>query len=396
MAEPDWTSLRAEFPLLDRRLYFNACSLGPLPRAGREALERYADGWDQEGTPVWFSTWLPLLSRLRARLSELLSAPADSVALAPSVSVALTTLASCLGRDAGAGRLRVLIGELDFPTLGHQWLSRGDLEVEWVPSPDGITVPPEAFAERLGPGVALVATTHLFYTTGYLQDVRALADAVHRAGALLLVDGYQSVGCLPVDVGELDVDFYIAGCLKWLSGGPGTAFAYVRPELIPNLRPRGTGWFATGDPFGFTLQSLEFAPDARRFETGTWAVPSHAAALAALELILDRVGVEAICRRLRRFTSRILERCDEAGIRTFTPREPERRCGVVTLECERPEEVEAALLADGVVVDSRPGRVRLSPHWCLTDEEVERGMDMVLAQAREPRRFLHEAPSGSE
>jgi kynureninase len=385
LGEPDWSSLRAEFPLLDRCIYLNACSLGPLPRAGREALARYAADWDREGTPVWYSTWMPLLARLRARLCELLGAPADSLALAPSVSVALTTLASCIPRDPAAGRLKVLIGELDFPTLGHQWLSRGDLDVEWVPSPDGVSIHPSAFAERLGTGVALVATTHLYYTTGYLQDLRALAEAAHKAGAFLLVDGYQAVGCVPVDVSELDVDFYVGGCLKWLSGGPGTAFAYVRPELIEKLEPRGTGWFSTADPFSFSLKALEWAPDARRFETGTWPVPSHYAALAALELILERVGVEAICCRLRLFTGRILERCEAAGVRTLTPAEPERRCGIVTLECDRPEEVERALLADGVVVDSRPGRLRLSPHWCLTEEELERGLDLVLARIRELR-----------
>jgi kynureninase len=385
LGEPDWSSLRAEFPLLDRCIYLNACSLGPLPRAGREALARYADDWDREGTPVWYSTWMPLLARLRARLSQLLGAPGDSLALAPSVSVALTTLASCIPRDPAAGRLKVLIGELDFPTLGHQWLSRGDLDVEWVPSPDGVSIPPAAFEEQLGTGVALVATTHLYYTTGYLQDVRALAEAAHKAGAFLLIDGYQTVGCVPVDVSELDVDFYVGGCLKWLSGGPGTAFAYVRPELIEKLEPHGTGWFSTADPFSFSLQELDWAPDARRFETGTWPVPSHYAALAALDLILDRVGVEAICRRLRTFTGRILERCELAGVRSLTPHEPTQRCGIVTLECDRPQEVERALLADGVVVDSRPGRVRLSPHWCLTEDELERGLDLVLARIRDLR-----------
>jgi kynureninase len=385
LGEPDWSSLRAEFPLLDRCIYLNACSLGPLPRAGREALARYAADWDREGTPVWYSTWMPLLARLRARLCQLLGAPGDSLALAPSVSVALTTLASCIPRDPAAGRLKVLIGELDFPTLGHQWLSRGDLDVEWVPSPDGVSIPPAAFEEHLGTGVALVATTHLYYTTGYLQDVRALAEAAHKAGAFLLVDGYQTVGCVPVDVSELDVDFYVGGCLKWLSGGPGTAFAYVRPELIEKLEPHGTGWFSTADPFSFSLQELDWAPDARRFETGTWPVPSHYAALAALDLILDRVGVEAICCRLRSFTGRILERCEQAGVPTLTPHEPKQRCGIVTLECDRPQDVERALLADGVVVDSRPGRVRLSPHWCLTEDELERGLDLILARIRDLR-----------
>src|SRR5438552_2404566 len=179
---PDWGALRAEFPLLDRCIYFNACSLGPLPRSGRAALARYGQDWDEQGTPVWFTTWLPLLERFRGRVAELLRAPAGSTAIAPSVSVALTTLAT--GLPLTKGRDKVLIGELDFPTVGHQWLSRPEFEVEFVPSHDGMTIPPEAFAERMDSRTALVATTHLFYTTGYLQNVRAIAAAAHAARAL--------------------------------------------------------------------------------------------------------------------------------------------------------------------------------------------------------------------
>ena len=372
---PDWKALRAEFPLLDRYIYLNACSLGPLPRRGRAALARYAQGWDEKGTPIWYSDWLPLLARFRERIGELLLAPAGTIAIAPSVTVALTTLAT--GLPLPAGRTKILIGELDFPTIGHQWLSRPGYQVEFVPSRDGVTIPPEAFAERIDGQTALVATTHLFYTTGYLQDVRAIADAAHAAGALCLIDGYQTCGCVPLDVEAMGCDAFVGGCLKWLSGGPGNAFLYVRPNLIPQTRPQGTGWFATRVPFSFTLQELTFADDARRLETGTWAVPSHYAGLAGLELILE-VGVENIQERLRDLTDRILERCDEAGVKTFTPRERERRCGIVTLGCEHPDEVEAQLHAEGVIVDSRPGRVRLSPHWCVTGEELERGMDLVL------------------
>jgi selenocysteine lyase/cysteine desulfurase len=222
-----------------------------------------------------------------------------------------------------------------------------------------------------------VATTHLFYTTGYLQDVRSIADAAHAAGALCLIDGYQTCGCVPIDVDAMDCDAFVGGCLKWLSGGPGTAFLYVRPDLLASVRPHGTGWFATRDPFSFTLEELDFADDARRLETGTWAVGCHYAGLAGLELILE-VGVEHIQERLRDLTGRILERCDEAGVKTFTPRDRSQRCGIVTLECAHPEEVEARLHADGVIVDSRPGRVRLSPHWCVSESELERGMDLVL------------------
>jgi kynureninase len=376
---PDWEALRSEFPLLDRYIYLNACSLGPLPRRGHAALARYAQDWDEKGTPVWFSDWFPLLARFRERIGELLKAPAGTTAIAPSVSVALTTLAT--GLPLPAGRDKVLIGELDFPTIGHQWLSRPGYEVEFVPSRDGVTIPPEAFAERIDNRTALVATTHLFYTTGYLQDVRAIADAAHAAGALCLIDGYQTCGCVPLDVKAMGCDAFVGGCLKWLSGGPGNAFIYVRPDLIPRMRPQGTGWFATRDPFSFTLQELAFADDARRLETGTWAMPSHYAGLAGLELILE-VGVENIQERLRDLTDRILERCDDAGVKTFTPRERRLRCGIVTLECDHPEEVEAQLHAEGVIVDSRPGRVRLSPHWCVTDDELDRGMDLVLEKLK--------------
>ena len=376
---PDWGALRAEFSLLDRYIYFNACSLGPLPRRGKAALARYAQDWDEKGTPVWFSDWLPLLARFRERIAELLQAPAGTTAIAPSVSVALTTLAS--GLPLPAGRNKILIGELDFPTIGHQWLSRPGYQIEFVPSRDGMTIPPSAFEEWIDDRTALVVTTHLFYTTGYLQDVRAIADAAHARGALCVIDGYQTCGCVPLDVGAMDCDAFVGGCLKWLSGGPGNAFMYVRPELIPAIRPQGTGWFATRDPFSFALQQLDFADDARRLETGTWAVPSHYAGLAGLELILE-VGVDNIQERLRDLTGRILERCDEAGVRTFTPRERELRCGIVTLECDHPEEVEAQLHAAGVIVDSRPGRIRLSPHWCVTEEELERGMDLVLSHLK--------------
>jgi selenocysteine lyase/cysteine desulfurase len=372
---PDWRALRAEFPLLDRYIYFNACSLGPLPRAGRAALERYAGDWDQKGTPVWYSDWIPLLARFRERIGELLGAPAGTTAIAPSVSVALGTLAT--GLPLPEGRRKVLIGELDFPTIGHQWLSRPEFDVEFVPSRDGVTIPPSAFAERIDGRTALVVTTHLFYTTGYLQDVRAIADAAHAAGALCVIDGYQTCGCVPIDVVAMDCDAFVGGCLKWLSGGPGTAFMYVRPELIPRVRPHGTGWFATRDPFSFTLQELDFADDARRLETGTWAMPSHYAGLAGLDLILE-VGVANIQERLRDITDRILERCASARVKTFTPRERERRCGIVTLESEHPAEVEAKLHAAGVIVDSRPGRIRLSPHWCVTEEELEQGLDLVF------------------
>src|SRR5260370_28274144 len=193
-----------------------------------------------------------------------------------------------------------------------------------------MNLPPEAFAERIDSRTAVVAPTRLFYTAGYLQDVRAIADAAHAAGALCVIDGYQTCGCVPLDVEAMGCDAFVGGGLKWLSGGPGNAFLYVRPDLIPRVRPQGTGWFATRAPFSFTLQELVFAGDARRLETGTWAMACHYAGLAGLELILE-VGVANIPERLRGPTDRLLERRDAAGVPPLPPPERRRPCGLATL-----------------------------------------------------------------
>jgi len=358
----DWSALRDEFPLLDRCVYLNACSLGPLPRSGMAALQQYARTWDEIGTPAWYSDWLPLLARLRSRIEELLGAPAGSVAVVPNASTALSTLASCLPRQSD----RIVIRPDDFPTDGHQWLSRPEVAVEFRDY-DPLD------------GVGLVCTTHVVFGTGEVRDAAAICAAARGAGATSLIDGYHACGSVPIDVVAMGCDAYVGGCLKWLSGGPGTAFLYVRPDLIPSLRPVGTGWFATREPFSFSTERLDFADDARRFEGGTWPIPAHYAALAGLELVLS-VGVPAIAARLRDLTGRMIEQAREAGFEVLTT--AHTRSGMVAIACPRGEEVEARLLERGVVIDSRPGRVRVSPHWSMGEEEVDRGMALVLEELR--------------
>lgn len=371
----DWASLREEFPLLEHTAYLNACSLGPMPRRARAALQRYVEAWDRHGSLAWFEAWLPVLQRLRERIGELLRTPAGTVALAPSVSTALLIMANAL--LARTPRRKVLVGRLDFPTVGYQFLSRPDLCVEFVESEDGVTIPPEAFAARIDERTALVATTHVLFTTGYLQEVAALAEVAHRWGAALLIDGYHSVGCVPVDLGALGCDVFVAGSLKFLSGGPGTAFIACRPELVDALQPVGTGWMGTKDFLAFRVDEAVPEDDARRFETGTWAVPAHYAALAALELILE-VGVERISGRLHDLTDLVFERCDDAGLCTRTPRERARRGGFVSIACDDPEPVERRLRGQRVIVDSRPGLLRVSPHWALGEDQLERALDLIV------------------
>ena len=199
-----------------------------MPRTGTDRAPR-------SGSPTGSPCWTGFASRV----AELLHAPAGSTAIAPSVSVGLTTLAS--GLPLPPGRDKVLIGGLDFPTVGHQWLSRPGFEVEFVPQRDGMTIPPEAFAERIDARTALVATTHLFYTTATCRTYARSPTPPTPAGALCLIDGYQTCGCVPLDVEAMGCDAFVGGCLKWLSGGPGNAFVYVRPDLIPQMRPSGHG-----------------------------------------------------------------------------------------------------------------------------------------------------------
>jgi selenocysteine lyase/cysteine desulfurase len=215
---------RAEFPIFRRTIYLNSCSLGALSTRSRARVDEYLDLWETRGASAWYDTWWAALADLRSRYARLIGAPDGSIALHPNISTALTAVAESLDYHR---RPNVVVTSLDFPTVAYQWLARsGDgVEVVILESPDGITVPVEAIARAVDDRTALVATSHVFFTSGAIQDVRALADLAHRRGALLLVDGYQAAGQLPVDVGELDADFYCSGGLKWLLGGTAASSA---------------------------------------------------------------------------------------------------------------------------------------------------------------------------
>ena len=280
---------RAEFPIFRRSVYLNSCSLGALSTRSRARVNEFLDLWDTRGASAWYEIWWSALAELRARYARWIGAPEGSVALHPSISAGLTAVAESLDYRR---RPRVVVTSLDFPTLAYQWLARaGDgIEVAMIESPDGIGVPLEAFARALNDRTALVATSHVFFTSGAIQDVRALADLAHAKGALLLVDGYHAAGQIPVDVRALDVDFYCSGGLKWLLGGTGVAFMYARPELWAGLAPRASGWFAHREQFRFDPRSLELHEDARRLEAGTPPLMPVYAQLGGLELLEELGG----------------------------------------------------------------------------------------------------------
>jgi kynureninase len=391
-------SYRSEFPLLDASVYLNTCSLGARSERSRARLEGFLAEWDGLGARAWYRRWLGDLDGLREDVGSLLGVPGTEVALAGSVSAALAVIASALdpihrgdvsalemlgaaGIAAGSGpRTGVVTTALDFPTIGHQWLAREALGVELtvVPSPDGLTVPLDAFAAAVDERTALVATGHVYFTTGAMNDLRPLADLCHERGALLLVDAYQATGIVPTDVVADGVDVYVSGTLKWLFGGSGTAFAWVRPALHEALRPTTTGWFSSARQFAFAVDELAFAPDGRRYELGTPSVPSAAIARGGLELVRE-IGVGRLGERTRDLGNLVIDLADAAGLRVVAVRRPERRGGIVSVAVAEPKPVVDALADEGIIVDYRPGVVRCSPAFYNTEAEVEQLVERLAA-----------------
>ncbi|NJD11089.1 MAG: aminotransferase class V-fold PLP-dependent enzyme [Gemmatimonadetes bacterium] len=369
----DW---RAEFPILARKTYLNSCSLGALSRTALARVAAFHDEWHEYGASAWYELWMGRLAELRERVARLLHARTDEVALTASVSAGLASFASALDYHR---RPRVVVADLDFPTLAYAWINRPDVELVRVPSDDGFTIDPARFAAAVDERTALIATSHVCFTTGAIQPLRALAEIAHRNGALLLVDAYQSAGQVPIDVRADDIDVLLTGPLKWLLGGPGLAYIRVRSDLIPRLSPTVTGWFAARGQFEFDITSFEPNADARRFALGTPALPTVHSALGGQELI-DELGVPAIRARNRALTAQLLDALAAAGMRVRGPaRDDERRSAIVMIEHPDPAHAVAALARQDVIVDSRPGYVRVSPHFYNDARDIECFMNALRA-----------------
>lgn len=360
-AEPLATRYRDEFPIFRHATYLNSCSLGALSKRSRARVNEYLDQWETRGASAWYDTWWQALEDLRAGYGRIINAPAGTIALHPNISSALTTVAEAIDYRH---RPRVVVTSLDFPTIAYQWLSRvpDGVEVVVLQSPDGIRVPLEMYERAINDRTALVATSHVFFTSGAIQDVRAISAIAHRAGALSLVDGYQAAGQLPVDVQELEVDFYLSGGLKWLLGGTGIAFVHARAELLPTLSPRAAGWFSHRQQFRFDPTSLELHDDARRLEGGTPALMPVYAQLGGLEL-LEEIGAPAVRSDTMALTEDLIELARERGM---APRVAERageRSAIVMIPRPDPAADVKRLAERGIITDVRPGHVRVSPYF---------------------------------
>jgi len=370
---------RSEFPIFREGIYLNTCSLGALGERTHRRVTEFLDVWQRRGASAWYDVWWAALAELRSRYARVVNADPAEIALAPSISVALSAVAEAL--DYGR-RPRVVVTSLDFPTVAYQWLAKRPRGVELVvvESPDRVSVPVEAIARAVDERTALVATSHVYFTSGAIQDIKAIAEAARKRGALTLVDAYQSVGQLPVDVKAAGVDFLTAGGLKWLLGGPGIVFLYARQELTRSLAPQIAGWFGHRDQFAFDPRTLELHDDARRFELGTPSLAAVYAQLGGLEYI-EEIGVPAIRQVTAALTEDLIERARGHGFRPKVAPRAEHRSAIVMLPAADPAARVRHLAAAGIVADARPGHVRLSPFFYNVQDDHVSALEQLATHS---------------
>jgi len=375
LAVADLSSYRDEFPILARRNYLISASLGPLSRRARAGAEEHLDLWERLGPEeLWLDHGLPRLEQCRSSFARLIGADTDEIAIVPSVSSGLSSLAGCIDWRP---RPHVVLSAMDFPTNHYVWRAqeaRGAVPLV-VPSHDGIGLATKDYLDLVDERTAIVNVNRVLFESSFIVDLPPIIERAQEQGAWVVVDDFHGSGVVPIDVHALGIDFLLSGALKWLCGGQGMAFLYCRRELVGDLHPTVVGWFGTRDPFGFDRSELLLRKDARRFETGTFALPQAWTASAGIELILE-VSVEDIRARSMELTAVVVECSDDLGLDLLSPREPARRGGLIRVRVpggpQGAERVLHALFERNVVVDRRGDALRISPHFFNTPDDIER------------------------
>jgi selenocysteine lyase/cysteine desulfurase len=368
---------RHRFPIFEKRVYINSCSQGALSDAVRDSYERYLADWDEHGAP--WEYWVGQLDAARLSIAGLINAGEDEVAVTTSVSAGVSALASGLRFDSG--RDTVVISDFEFPTIGQIWHAqepRGARVVHVPAAADG-TIPLERFEDALDERTALVAVTHVCFRNGSRNDVQGVVELAHAHGVPVLVDAYQAVGSLPVDVKAIGCDFLAAGVLKYLLGSAGLGFLYCRRELVEGIEPTATGWFADQDIFEMDIRDYSPAPTARRFEAGTPPVPPIYAGIAGIELMKE-IGIAETEAHVRELNALLFAGLDELGARVVTPRDPERRGALICVASTDVALLVDALAEEGVVTSSRDGNLRISAHCYNTAEDVGTVLELLAQQ----------------
>ena len=295
----DW---RSEFPILERTTYLISNSLGAMPRGTAARLAAYAETWATRGVTAWEGQgpggaggWWEMPVAVGDLVGPIIGAAPGTVTMHPNVTLAEAVVLSCF--ETGGRRNKIVFEEGNFPSVQYFYCAQPGVRV--------VRVPVDQLVDAIDDQTLLVPISHVLFRDSYLQDVRAIVDKAHRVGAHVVLDVFQAAGCLSFSVTELGVDFAVGGCLKWLCGGPGNGFLYVRPDLA-QLRPRLTGWMAHAAPFAFEAPPIRYAEGPFRFLNGTPNIPGLHAAIEGLRIIAE-VGVARIRARSIELTSRLLD-----------------------------------------------------------------------------------------
>ena len=378
-AEPLSAGIRDRFPVFERRTYLNSCSQGALSDSVRQAYAEYLDGMDAEGS-LW-GHWVERQERVRVAMARLLNTTPDEVAITASASAGISAVASAL--DFTSDRDKVVTTSLEFPTAGQIWHAqeRRGARVAHVPAGPDHQIELSRFADEIDDQTAIVSITHVCFRNGAMLDLAPVVELAHSRGALVLVDAYQSVGAVPLDLGILGADFVTGGMLKYLLSSPGVGFLFARQETTAELVPVSTGWFAARDIFAMSIDSYDPAPNARRFEAGTPPVPSLYAAAAGVELMVD-IGVDATSAHVAGLIEELRAGVTDLGGTVVTPQNGQGP--MLAVAATDDTALVAALEQDRVVTSSRDGNVRISPHCYNSTADVEH----VLAALHEHRHLL--------
>jgi kynureninase len=374
---------RSEFPILERAVYLISHSLGAMPRATYDRLHEYADLWANRGVRAWAEGWWDMPVTVGNEIARIIGAEPNTVVMHQNVSICQSLILSCLLPLNDSRRNKIVFEELNFPSVIYVYEAHArahGLRIERVKSDDGITVPLERMLAAIDEETLLVPFSHVLFKSAFLQDAKAITERAHQVGATVVLDSYQSAGTVPFSVKELHVDFATGGSVKWLCGGPGAGYLYVRPDLIDKLQPKTTGWMAHEHPFSFETE-MHYAPNITRFLHGSPAIPALYAAQAGYKII-NEIGVPAIREKSVRQTQRLIELAEAAGFRVTSPKVPEQRGGTITVWDENAAEITKELIRREFIVDYRPGAgVRISPHFYTQDEELE----LVISEMKKIR-----------
>lgn len=380
----DLLAWRDELPIVGRTIHLVNHSLGPMPRAAENELVRFAAEWRERGVRAWGEGWWQTPVATGDLLAPILGVAPGTVAMHPNVSVALAVLLSAL--DPDPARPRIVTTELDFPTVHyvlHGERRRGAEIVPVAADPSGLGVDEDRLLESIDRRARAVVVSHVLFRSSFRLDAEAIARRCREVGALFVLDVYQSAGILPLELGRWGVDAAVGGSVKWLCGGPGAGYLYVRPELAESLVPTVTGWQADAEPFEFRPGELRPAQGAWRFLTGTPTVPTLYACRPGYRMVAE-VGPEPIRQRSLRLTESLIRAADRHGLEVRTPRDPDRRGGTVTVFHPDGDRICRDLAARDVLCDHRPGSgLRFGPHFFNTEEECDRAIETLVELARE-------------